>query len=177
MTNFKGWQLEDAIPSNDLVGTSKRFSAAMSLLQELSLVSTRINFALENIDQHHFRCHERLQKRVHDEYPHARAINAVDPLMMEGRAIMWNRQTPLHPDRLDPAQSWAVLLVSGPFKGGHLYIPRLKLRLRYRAGDMIFLRGGILPHEVEAWEGGQRVSIAHFTHKSLWDQFGLVLPV
>ena len=42
---------------------------------------------------------------------------------------------------------------------------------------MIFLRGGILPHEVEAWEGGQRVLLAHFTHKSLWDEFGHCLPI
>lgn len=149
----------------------------MKLLDEMALVSTRINYGLSLIDEPHFAAHQALQKAVHEAYPHARALNAVDPLIMEGRAIMWNRQTPLHPDRLDPVQSWAVLLVSGEFKGGHLFIPKLRLRLRYLPGDMIFLRGCILPHEVESWEGGQRVSIAHFTHQSLWNEFNLELPI
>jgi hypothetical protein len=96
---------------------------------------------------------------------------------MEGRAIMFNRQTPLHPDRLDPFTSWAIMIALGDFQnGGDLYVPRLKLRIRFLPGDMIAIRGRILPHEVEAWSGGQRVSIAHFTHQSLWDSFGMTCP-
>jgi hypothetical protein len=149
----------------------------MTLLQELALTSSRVNSGLHYIDPEYYKHHLLLQEAVHQKYPHTRALNSIDPLVMEGKAIMWNRQTPLHPDRLDPPQSWAVLLVCGAFQKGYLVIPRLNLRLRYQGGDMVFLRGGILPHEVEAWEGGQRVSLAHFTHKSLWDEFGLCLPI
>ena len=70
-----------------------------------------------------------------------------------------------------------MLLVFGAFEKGYLVIPHLNLQLRYQDGDMIFLRGGILPHEVEAWERGQRVLLAHFTHKFLWNKFRLCLPI
>lgn len=62
---------------------------------------------------------------------------------MEGREIMYNRQTPLHPDNSDPKRGWAILVVVGPLTGGALYIPCLNLRLRYTDGDMIMIRGRI----------------------------------
>jgi hypothetical protein len=63
---------------------------------------------------------------------------------MEGRAIMYNRQTP----------------------GGDLYIPRLKLRIRYLPGDMVVLRGRILPHEVRAW-GAANFNCSLYSSKPL----------
>jgi hypothetical protein len=89
---------------------------------------------------------------------------------------MWNRQTPLHGDLADPLKSWVVLLVLGKFTKGHLWIPKLQLRLFYEPGTIVIFRGHLLPHEVECWEGGQRVSIVHFTHQSLWDEFGMECP-
>ena len=59
---------------------------------------------------------------------------------------------------------------------GDIYILLIHLLFIYVLGTLIFLRGHILPHEVEAWEGGQRVCVAHFTHQSLWDQFGMKCP-
>jgi len=131
---------------------------------------------LREIDpvQHH--AMEQLQEACHRKYPHTQAIGAIDPILYEGRAIMFNRQTPKHVDRLDPLRSWAALLVLGAFQGGTMYIERLQLRLRYLPGDMIFIRGAILPHEVEAFSGGQRISIAHFTHQSLWKEFNMEIP-
>ncbi|KAJ6602977.1 hypothetical protein B0H10DRAFT_1957976 [Mycena sp. CBHHK59/15] len=65
--------------------------------------------------------------------------------------------TPLHPDNSDPKKGWAALVVLGPFTGGALHIPSLKLHMRYTNGDMILIRGRILPHEVEAFHDGQRI--------------------
>lgn len=115
-------------------------------------------------------------EKVREKYPHARALAALDPLQMEGRAIMFNRKTPVHPDRQDPHRSWALLVTLGQCCGGKMYIPRLNLRLRYDPGDLVAVRGKPLPHGVEAWSGGQRISIAHFTHQSLWDEFDLTCP-
>lgn len=36
-------------------------------------------------------------------------------------------------------------------------------------GACIWLRGGLLPHEVEPFDGGQRISVASFLHRSVWD--------
>ncbi|KDQ61846.1 hypothetical protein JAAARDRAFT_45327 [Jaapia argillacea MUCL 33604] len=146
-------------------------------LQELSVTSSRINSLIEQVDPSYYAQLQILQSRILKKYPYARALNAIDPLLMEGRAIMFNRRTPLHADHADPHGSWAVLFVTGIFTVGYLFIPQLNLRLRYRPGDVVLLRGRELPHEVEAWVGGQRISIAHFTHQSVWDEHGVKVRV
>jgi hypothetical protein len=147
------------------------------LLQDLSYLSEAVNAALQAIDPTQYQALCNMRRAAHERNPLARSLSTIDPLVMEGRAIMYNRQTPLHLDLQDPFTAWAVLVVLGKFdKGGCMYIPRLKLRIRFLPGDLIIIRGRILPHEIEAWSGGQRISIAHFTHKSLWDVFGLTCP-
>jgi len=116
-------------------------------------------------------------KALRDKHPHAKAWSAIDGLLWEGRAFQFNRQTPLHPDSTDPPQCWVALVTLGNFQGGELFLPRLNLRMSYQPGTIILLRGHILPHEVEDFSGGQRISIAHFTHESLWQELGLELPV
>jgi len=69
------------------------------------------------------------------------------------------------------------LVALGDFQGGGSFIPRLNLRMFYQPGTIILLRGHILPHEVEVFSEGQRISIAHFTHESLWRELGLELPL
>lgn len=105
------------------------------------------------------------------------ALDSIDPLITEGRAIMYNRKTPPHVDRLDPPRSWATMITFGNFtEGGDCYIDRLKLRIRYLPGDAIIIRGRILQHEVEEWGPGQRISIAHFTHSALWKSEKIICP-
>ena len=145
----------------------------MTLRANLFAASHRINSLLELIDPSQHKALTELRKAVHAKYAFARALDSVDPLLFEGRAIMWNRQTRLHADSTDPIRAWVCLFVLGKFKKGYLFIPRLNLRLSYEPGTIIFIRGHILPHEVEAWEGGQRVSIVHFTHQSVWDEFNM----
>jgi hypothetical protein len=140
------------------------------------VLSHKINSWLKYLDPQQYMALEQLRRAVHERYPFAKAINSIDPLLFEGRAIMWNRQTPLHGDKTDPIRSWVVLVVLGKFRKGHLFIPRLNLRLFYEPGTVIILRGHLLPHEVEAWEGGQRISMAHFTHESLWREFNMECP-
>ncbi|KAJ7674248.1 hypothetical protein B0H17DRAFT_1241668 [Mycena rosella] len=87
---------------------------------------------------------------------------------------MYNRKTPLHPDKSDHKRGWAVLVVVGPFTGGALHIPFLNLHMSYTNGTMIMIRGKVLPHEVEAFCTCQHICIAHFTHRSLWNSCGIV---
>ncbi|KAG2049939.1 hypothetical protein BDR06DRAFT_892765, partial [Suillus hirtellus] len=93
-----------------------------------------------------------------------------------GRSIQYNCQTPLHPDSTDPPKAWVALVALGTFQKGHLWIPWLRLLLYYEPGSIVFLLGHILPHEVLAFQDGQRVSIAHFTHESIWTELGVHLP-
>ena len=143
-------------------------------MKSLSLL---VNAILEKIDKNQFEALANLHTKISQRYAVVAALSSIDPLIMEGRAIMFNRKTPSHTDRLDPFHAWATMITFGNFsEGGECYIKRLKLRIRYLPGDAIVIRGRILAHEVEEWGFGQRISIAHFTHTALWESEGMACP-
>ena len=107
---------------------------------------------------------------------HVDACNTIDPLMMEGRVIMFNHTTPFHADLLDPPLGWAFLVILGNFMDGTLWIPWLCLQMTYNLGDIVAIRGHVLGHEVELWQGEQCICLVHFTHQALWDFFGVECP-
>ena len=99
---------------------------------------------------------------------------SVDPLLMEGRELLFNCLSGPHRDSLDPRLAYAGLYAAGNFTSrGYLYFRQLKLRVHLLPGDFVLLWGRVLEHEIEAWEGGQCISIPHFTHTSLWRDCGL----
>jgi hypothetical protein len=143
-------------------------------MKSLSLL---VNTVMEKIDKKQFEALKILHSKISARYPIVEALSSIDPLLMEGRAIMYNRKTPSHTDRLDPFRAWATMITFGKFtQGGECYIERLRLHIRYLPGDAIIIRGRILPHEVEEWGRGQRISIAHFTHTALWKSEGMTCP-
>lgn len=146
-------------------------------MAEMEILSRGVNALLQNISPEQFSSLKDLHKKATSQHPFLKGFSTVDPLLMEGRAIMFNRKTPLHADRKDPLNSWAVMTTLGCFtNGGQLCVPRLRLRMRYLPGDAVAIRGRILAHEVEEWGAGQRISVAHFTHDSLWHSYGMTCP-
>jgi hypothetical protein len=143
----------------------------------MDILSHGVNTILSHIDPQQYSALCRLHEAVCEDSPLVKALSAIDPLKMEGRAIMFNRMTPEHADRQDPFTSWATMVTFGRFSvGGSLYIRRLRLRIRYLPGDVVVIRGRLLAHEVEEWGPGQRISIAHFTHESLWQHYKISCP-
>jgi hypothetical protein len=159
--------------SQDFMRTGKAFGKSMQLLQELQVFSQTINFLLKNIDPTQFACLEEARTVADAKYPYVKAVNQLDPLLMEGRAIMWNRTTPKHKDIRDPKLAWAALVVLGWITSGWLLFPQLKLKVRYQPGDIVYLRGAVLDHKVSVWKGKQRICVAHFTHESYFRDLGL----
>lgn len=105
------------------------------------------------------------------------SIAAVDYMLFHGRSIIFNRATPRHIDSNDVPEGWAVLLALGDFDGGELYLPNLGIAIPFPPGALIFIRGGILPHEILAFRGGQRISIAHFVHESVFRHVGVKISL
>jgi hypothetical protein len=169
-------QHKPSIVSADYLSSSRRFTIATNIVDEFERTSLKANYLLQLLDPAQYEALERLREAAHAKYPYARALDAIDPLLQEGRAIMWNRQTPLHADVTDPVNAWVTLFTLGRFTKGHLFVRRLNLRLFYEPGALVVIKGHILPHEVEVWEGGQRISVVHFTHESLWREFGMTCP-
>src|ERR1700753_2319191 len=144
----------------------------MKALYKLRVVAKRLNKVLELLDPVAESQYKELQEIIKDEVDYFRAIQSVDPSYWQGRAILFNSQTPPHRDTRNPPAEWTPLHAAGNFtKGGSLYIHDLKLRVRYLPGDLIFFRGRLLLHSVEPWDGGQRISAAYFTHESMWRHF------
>lgn len=46
----------------------------------------------------------------------------------------------------------------------------------YHPGALVFLTGRVLEHSVPAWEGGERVDIAHYMKDHLHDRMGVPCP-
>lgn len=137
-------------------------------MRQLSPIGHRANEFLRFIDLKHFRKAQKLRKKVETMFPWTKAFGVVDPCVYEGKEILLNVQSLLHTDRFDPQYSWSIIYCAGSHTGGYLYLPHLGLRIRMLPGDMVMIRGRVLKHMVEKWSGGQRISIPHFTHSSVW---------
>ncbi|KAG1802586.1 hypothetical protein EV424DRAFT_1351688 [Suillus variegatus] len=157
-----GQQNKEPVISADVISSARQFSLSTQLVSDLELLNLRVNALLEFVDPPQFLAMTKFAVALRNKYVHVKAWSVIDGLLWE--------------DSTDPPQCWVALVALGTFKGGHLFIPRLNLRLWYEPGTIILLCGHILPHVVEAFFDGQRVSIAHFTHESLWKALGLSLP-
>lgn len=161
------------MPCKDIISSGTKFSKTCELFKRLELVSHRINSILEIVDPQFHANLQQLRKAMEQKHAVSKCMNAIDPLLLEGREILFNRESGLHFDKQDPKLAYAVLLTAGNFKGGYISIPLLKLRIRLEPGDLVVIRGRVLEHEIEEWEGQQRISVPHFTHTSLWRSCGL----
>jgi hypothetical protein len=163
------------MPSKDTLTNGTIFSTTCELYQNLSCLSERVNEAVRLIDPK-FHLHLSTLRSVSEQrHPVLKCLNSIDPLLFEGRELLFNRRSQIHRDRQDPPLAYAGLFAAGNFtSGGYLVFPLLgPLRIRLRPGDFSLVRGRILEHMTEEWDGGQRIGIPHFTHTALWRNCGL----
>ena len=133
-----------------------------------------MNEAIRSTDPIFFDALTQLSKVSKEKHSSLAVWDSVDPLLLEGRELLFNRLSGSHFDSQDPIKADAGLYAAGNFnKGGHLFFRQLNLLVRLLPGDFVLLRGCVLVHEIEEWEGSQRISIPHFTHTSLWRDCGL----
>jgi hypothetical protein len=141
------------------------------IVRFMEILAHRINACLEFADPEHYAEALALRDLIRKVAPSYDVLAQTDVLVYEGREILFNRMSGLHTDIQDPHLGWAILAALGSHKGGHLYLPHLGLRVRLEPGDIILLRGRVVPHQVEEWTG-QRISVPHFTHSSMWRALG-----
>jgi hypothetical protein len=157
------------VTSSDCLKTGGRFAGTVKLYQELDLLSKKVNEVIRVVDPKNFATLTQLCQVSREKHLSLVVWSGVDSLMLEGRELLFNRLSGPHRDSQDPQLAYAGLYAAGNFtSGGYLYFRQLNLCVRFLPGDFILLQGRVLEHEIEAWEGGQRISIPHFTHTSLW---------
>ena len=146
-------------------------------MRQSKFLSQRLNGILEEIDPDFFRGLLAVREVIDKDISSVSSLTSIDPILMEGRSLIFNRQTPLHNDSQDCLTGWQFILAAGHFtNGGSMYIPHLDLRLRLLPGDLIAIRGRLLSHEIEPWFGGQRISMVNFTHESVWNYANVPMP-
>ncbi|KAF8056930.1 hypothetical protein FPV67DRAFT_1677684 [Lyophyllum atratum] len=116
------------MPSKDSMSTGTILSSTMQLYQELTPVSQRVNEAIYRADPDFHANLVRLREAQETKHPVMKAFNAVDPLLFEGRELLFNRKSGLHTDSQDPLGAYAGLLAAGSFTGGYVHLPQLNLR-------------------------------------------------
>ncbi|TDL13271.1 hypothetical protein BD410DRAFT_735567, partial [Rickenella mellea] len=161
--------------SKDYIWTCGQAEIVGRLIRDLGFISKCMNALTEAIDADFAKKLKILREKVIAASGFADALSSIDPLLMEGRCLIFNRRTTIHRDESDPPEAWALLFVVGSFKGGSMHFPELGLRVRFLPGDVIAMRGQVLEHEVEVWGGHIRISVVHFTHASLSDYFDMEL--
>jgi hypothetical protein len=167
---FQG--LDKVVPTSEFIGTGKSFQATSRVVQSLQPLSYRVNALLEHLDPSHYAEAQKVRDALRKHYPGFRALSDLDPLVYEGRELLFNRTSGEHTDRQDPPLAWAILAAFGDFAGGDVFIKSLGLRIRLEPGDCIAIRGRVVPHEVLGDYTGQRISIPHFTHSLTWNAVG-----
>ena len=119
-----------------------------------------------------------LLRQVYDwrraRYKSQVAIASLDKYnLWEGREIMFNRWSKAHWDHNDPHYSWACIVYFGDFAEARMKFRQINVEVCLRPGDVIYLRGRDLLHEVGDWGVGQWHFMVYFTHESLWDAAGI----
>lgn len=171
--NYFTQEQKDFVPCQDVLKSGRHFAEQCSLIRDLQGISQRVNAAIETVDPEHYAHAVNLRKQIEDKFPFASALNRIDPLVYEGREILYNVSVGLHFDRTDPPLSWVVDCALGYHTGGYFVCPQLGLRIRLEPGDIVMIRGRMVQHRVEDWNGGQRITVPHFTHSATWRMMGL----
>ena len=81
-----------------MLKSGKQFNLSMALKQDLQKSRMMINMILSHLNLVQHEALVKLRRRVHEKYPGMRALDSIDGLLMEGRVVMYNRQTRYHAD-------------------------------------------------------------------------------
>ncbi|TFK81807.1 hypothetical protein K466DRAFT_501490, partial [Polyporus arcularius HHB13444] len=153
----------------DIRRNGQSYEGAFKLFAELDLVNSFCTTGLLALDPLHYG----LLRQVYDwrkqEYKSQVAIASLDKYnLWEGREIMFNRWSKPHWDQNDPHYSWACIVYFGDFKEARMKFRQINAEVVLRRGDVIYMRGRDLLHEVADWGDGQRHFMVYFTHEALW---------
>lgn len=155
---------------------SNSFMAIRAAIRHLEGLSIQTNAILEALSPPAFKASQKVRQNLMDTYAWAEDLLRSDPLLAQGRSINYNRMTTSHTDRLGPDGEWTPMIALGFSSGAKVRLAGIQEILLFDPGTILFIRGGEIPHAVEAWSGGQRISIAIFTHDVIWREFGIRYP-
>lgn len=90
-----------------------------------------------------------------------------------GQAILMNKQSGEHLDISGVRHGVDVIVVTGEFGGGQLYLKDLNVLLDLEPGDLVIFDGTVQRHRILSFDGPQRVSHVFFAHQSVFTELGI----
>lgn len=172
VANFIRLQTPDKYKvAKEMVSTAEAHGNATDLLLDLGIVSHHCNAFLFHADRTHHDDALALRNIACNRIASQTALATIDPLIYEGREILFNRVSGEHTDTQDPPFAWAILAAFGHNTPVILTLSQLNLQMLFEPGDVIAIRGRVIKHKTSQWQSGQRIVIPHFTHSSTWDTF------
>lgn len=164
---------ETPITANSAVWKAER---KFSYVRELSPTTLRLDNLLEDLDKPMFDASQRLVKKAIEDKATINAAFANWRSSKFGFAAIFNRQTPIHNDHNSLLRDYDITITGGSYEGGDMLFPQFNLVADYPPGTLIINHGNLYDHHVQSWTGPQRLCLALFTHKKLWDQYKVKPP-
>ncbi|KAG8791453.1 hypothetical protein FRC12_009162 [Ceratobasidium sp. 428] len=178
--NFAAWvslghdSAETRISADWHGNTVQRFVDIQNHHHFVRFYTMKLNYALHNCYPESYKAHVRMKTNLQEKFPVVKTTTVNNPSVLAGTSYIYNRQTPLHTDAREGMRGVSPLVVMGDCTTGYLAIPRLRVKIPYRPGSLVFLRGKLLDHKVLGWEGeGNRICLAHFNHETEWKNAGV----
>lgn len=84
-----------------------------------------------------------------------------------------NKQSGEHLDKAGVPHGCDIIIVTGDFQGGHLFLKDLNVLVTLEPGGLVLFDGTVQRHRILAFDGPQRVSHVFFVHQSVLTELGL----
>ena len=98
------------------------------------------------------------------------------PSVFSGMAVIVNRATPAHRDKGASPPVFDLLASFGTHVSATISMPDIQADLSYAPGTIVLVCGRVLRHEVQIWEGGERICMAHYMRDNVHNRLGLPRP-
>lgn len=85
-------------------------------------------------------------------------------------AILFNKETGQHKDERCIPSGFDVIVGAGRYSGGDIDLRTLNMTVPLERGDILIIRGALIDHGTQRWEGLGRISLVFFVHKEVLDQ-------
>ncbi|KAG9089722.1 hypothetical protein FRC07_012268, partial [Ceratobasidium sp. 392] len=171
----KGHQYSDSYaPTRDTTRSSSniQWSSRMRFFESNRAVDCRADYLIQLLRPQMASALETARELV-AEHPGFRPFDSVWHTRFLGRAVIVNRETGEHLDRLGVRRAWDVIVAAGDFSGGEFHFRDMNLFCPFLPGDMVAFDGTAQRHRIQKFTGPLRLSHVYFIHQSVLTELGI----
>lgn len=171
----KGHQWSDTYgPNRELLGhrSTRELVRRYLFLDSFYALNHRVNHLLYTVHPAFSRI-LRAARPLLADHPVIQTLLPIWHSDFPGYAILMNKQSGEHLDVSGVHHGCDVIVVTGDFGRGELYLRDLNLVLALEPGDLVLFDGTLQRHCILPFDGPQRVSHVFFVHQSILTELGL----